>query len=335
MRTDGERRGRPAAFCALAVLAALAAACGVPSGPEVRLTIRKGSPFREAAESLAAHDVVRSARLFALYGKLRRHDRSLRYGTYVLRQQMTWEQTLDALRAGRGIVHTITIPEGYTIAEIAPMLAEALDLPMDSITVAVRDTALRHRLDVPTRTIEGYLFPDTYTFADRTSARDAVGSMVDRFEKVWKPEWNERLREIKLSRHDVVTLASIVEKEVRRGEERPVVAAVYLNRLRIGMELQADPTVTYALGKRPGRVTFKDLRVKSPYNTYRVRGLPPGPIASPGQASLEAALYPVRVSYRYFVAAPDGHHEFRRTYAEHVAAIEMVRRAAKIDSVRP
>jgi UPF0755 protein len=332
MRTDGERRGRTAAFCALA---ALAAACSAPGGPDVRLTIRKGSPFREAAESLATHGVVRSARLFALYGKLRGHDRSLRYGTYVLRREMTWEQTLDALRAGRGIVHTITIPEGYTIAEIAPMVAEALDLPMDSITAAVRDTALRHRLDVPTRTIEGYLFPDTYTFADRTSARDAVRSMVDRFEKVWKPEWNERLREIKLSRHDVVTLASIVEKEVRRGEERPVVAAVYLNRLKIGMELQADPTVTYALGKRPGRVTFKDLRVKSPYNTYRVRGLPPGPIASPGQASLEAALYPARVSYRYFVAAPDGHHEFRRTYAEHVAAIEMVRRAAKIDSVKP
>ncbi len=332
MRTSGTRDARAAACCALV---ALAAACGAPSGPEVRLTIRKGSPFREAAESLAAHGVVRSSRLFALYGTLRRHDRSLRYGTYVLRKEMTWEQTLDALRAGRGIVHTFTIPEGYTIAEIAPMVAEALDLPMDSIAAAVRDTALRHRLDVPTPTIEGYLFPDTYTFADRTSARDAVGSMVDRFDKVWKPEWSERLREIKLSRHDVVTLASIVEKEVRRGEERPVVAAVYLNRLKIGMELQADPTVTYALGKRPGRVTFKALRVKSPYNTYRIRGLPPGPIASPGQASLEAALFPARVSYRYFVAAPDGHHEFRRTYAEHLAAIEMVRRATKIDAVKP
>jgi UPF0755 protein len=332
MRTDGKRRGRAAVCCALVVLAA---ACSAPSGPEVRLTIRKGSPFREAAESLAAHGVVASSRLFALYGTLRRHDRSLRYGTYVLRKEMTWEQTLDALRAGRGIVHTITVPEGYTIAEIGPMLAEALDLPMDSIAAAVRDTALRHRLDVPTPTIEGYLFPDTYTFADHTSARDAVGSMVDRFDKVWKPEWSERLREIKLSRHDVVTLASIVEKEVRRGEERPVIAAVYLNRLKIGMELQADPTVTYALGKRPGRVTFKDLRVKSPYNTYLVRGLPPGPIASPGRASLEAALFPAKVSYRYFVAAPDGHHEFRRTYTEHMAAIEMMRRAAKIDSVKP
>jgi UPF0755 protein len=320
---------------AVAALVAILAACGAPSGSEVRLTIRKGSPFREAAESLAAHGVVRSGRVFALYAVLRRHDRSLRYGTYILRQRMSWEQTLDALRAGRGIVHTITIPEGYGIAEIAPLVSEALDVPMDSIVVAVRDTALRHRLDVPTPTIEGYLFPDTYTFADRTSARDAVGAMVERFERVWRPEWNDRLREIKLSRHDVVTLASIVEKEVRRGEERPVVAAVYLNRLRIGMELQADPTVTYALGKKPGRVTLRDLRVKSPYNTYLKRGLPPGPIASPGAASLEASLFPAKVGFRFFVAAPDGHHEFRRTYAEHLKAIEMVRRVAKKDSVTP
>src|SRR5579862_1953265 len=206
----------------------VAVACNAPSGPEVRLTIRRGSPFREAVESLAAHGVVTSARAFALYAMMRRHDRSLRYGTYILKKEMNWEQTLDALRAGRGIVHTVTIPEGYTIAEIAPIIAEALEVPVDSVNVAVRDSALRHRLDVPTPTIEGYLFPDTYTFADRTSARDAVQTMVDAFDKAWKPEWNDRLRQVRLTRHDIVTLASIVEKEVRRREEGPVVAAVYL-----------------------------------------------------------------------------------------------------------
>ena len=325
---------RSARMLRLALVVVLVAACEAPSGPEVRLTIRKGSPFREAADSLAAQSLVRSGRAFALYAKLRGHDRSLRYGTYILRQQMSWEQTLDALRAGRGIVHTITVLEGFTIADIAPVLAEALDVPADSIDVAVRDTALRRRLDVPTPTLEGYLFPDTYTFADRTTALDAVRAMVDRFEQAWKPEWTNHLRDLKLSRHDVVTLASIVEKEVRRGEERPVVAAVYLNRLQVGMELQADPTITYALGKKPGRVTLRDLRVKSPYNTYLRRGLPPGPIASPGASSLEATLFPAKVSYRFFVAAADGHHEFRRTYAEHLAAIEMVRRAVR-DSVKP
>ena len=321
-------------LAAVAAAALLAAACGQGAGPDVRLTIRKGSSFREAADSLAAHGMVRWARVFAYYAKVRRKDRSLRWGTYVLRQGMSWEQALDALRVGRGIVHTVTIPEGYPISEITPLLADALDVPAESITVAARDTALLHRLDVPTPTLEGYLFPDTYVFADRTTAREAIGAMVERFEAEWKPEWNDRLRALTMNRHDIVTLASIVEKEVRRGEERPVVAAVYLNRLRAHVPLQADPTVQYALGRKPGRVYFRDLRVNSPYNTYKVAGLPPGPIASPGAASLEAALFPAKVPYRYFVAHPDGHHEFRRTYAEHLEAIKLVRAAARADSAR-
>lgn len=316
----------------LAAIVTLAAACGAGSGPEERFTIRKGSSFREAAESLSAHGLVRSGRLFAFYAKIRRSDRTLRWGTYVLRRGMSWEAMLEALRAGRGVVHTITVPEGYSIAQIAPLLEEALGLPPDSMAAAVRDTALLHALDVPTPTLEGYLFPDTYTFPDRTSARDAVAAMVKRFEAEWKPEWNARLSLSAMTRHDIVTLASIVEEEVRRDEERPVVAAVYLNRLKARMPLQADPTVQYALGRRPGRVLFRDLRVKSPYNTYRVLGLPPGPIASPGAASIRAALFPANVPYRFFVAHPDGHHEFRRTYREHLEAIQMVRRAARADS---
>ena len=330
------RRGAAYAAAAWgwAVLLLGATACGTAGGADVRLTIRKGSSFREAAESLAAHGVVTSPRLFSIYGKLRGHDRSLRFGTYVLRASMSWEQTLDALRAGRGIVHSVTVPEGFLISDIAPLLVDALDVPADSIAAAVRDTALLHRLDIPTPTLEGYLFPDTYVFADGTSAREAVRTMVGRFEQVWKPEWDDRLRQIAMNRHDIVTLASIVEKEVARGEERPVVAAVYMNRLRVGMNLQADPTVTYALKKKPGRVLLRDLRVKSPYNTYLVLGLPPGPIASPGRASLEASLFPAKVPYRFFVAAPDGHHEFRRTYKEHLAAIEMVRRLPSADSAK-
>jgi UPF0755 protein len=324
---------RTRTFVALAAVA-IAAGCSSTSGPGVQLTIRKGSSFREAADSLSAHGLVRSARVFSLYAKIRRRDRSLRWGTYVLRPGMSWEQMLDALRLGRGVIHSVTIPEGLSIADIDPLLMDALDLTQDSLDAAVRDTALLHRLDIPTPTLEGYLFPDTYTFPDKTSARDAVRMMVDRFEKEWKPEWTEQARTMKLTRHDIVTLASIVEREVRKDEERPVVAAVYLNRLKIGMPLMADPTITYALGKKPGRVLLKDLKVKSPYNTYLKAGLPPGPIASPGAASIRASLYPAKVPYKFFVAAPDGHHEFRRTYAEHLEAIRMVR-GAKKDSVRP
>jgi UPF0755 protein len=309
------------------------AACGGDNGPTVRVTIRKGSPFREAAESLAAHGVVKSARLFGFYAKVRGHDRKLRYGTYVIRSGLSWESLLDALRAGRGIVHTVTVPEGFPISQIAPLLEDALGVSEDSIYAAVRDTALLHRLDVPTPTLEGYLFPDTYSFPENTSAREAVLTMVERFEKAWKPEWNERLKVMAMSRNDIVTLASIVEKEVRRREEGPVIAAVYLNRLRIHMPLMADPTVQYALGRKPGRVYFKDLKVNSPYNTYRHQGLPPGPIASPGIMSIEAALHPAKVPFLYFVAHPDGHHEFRKTFKEHTEAIKMVRGVARADSI--
>ena len=316
------------------VIGIIVAACSSASGPGVQLTIRKGSSFREAAESLAAHGLVRSVRVFSVYATIRNRDRTLRWGTYVLRPGMSWGQMLDALRLGRGVIHEVTIPEGLSIAEIEPLLMDALDVTKDSLDAAVRDTALLHELNIPTRTLEGYLFPDTYTFPDKTTARDAVRMMVEQFEREWQPEWTDQARSMKLNRHDIVTLASIVEREVRRDEERPVVAAVYLNRLKIGMPLMADPTVTYALGKKPGRVLLKDLRVKSPYNTYRRAGLPPGPIGSPGIASIRASLFPAKVGYRFFVAAPDGHHEFRRTYAEHLEAIEMVR-GMKKDSIKP
>ena len=337
----GRARGGPwiaiaGMAAAVAVVAFVVFVIGLPGsrerGREVRITIRKGAPFREAADSLAAGGVIQSGRLFAAYARLRRADRTLRWGTYILHDAMSWEQLLESIRLGRGVVHTVTIPEGWTIAQITPALVEALDVNPDSVAVAVRDTALLHRLNVPTPTLEGYLFPDTYTFPDRISARDAIRVMVERFEHEWKPAWDSILPRMKLTRHDIVTLASIVEREVMRNEERPVVAAVYLNRLKIGMPLMADPTIDYALGRRPGRVLFVDLKVKSPYNTYLHAGLPPGPIGSPGAASLAASLNPAKVPYRYFVAAADGHHEFRRTYEEHLEAIRMIRGKARADS---
>ncbi len=324
------RRSAPRAF--VTALLSVAAACATPTGPLQKVTIPKGVPFRVAAESLAAHGLVSNVRLFGFYAKLRGRDRSMRYGTYLLARAVSWNELLDDLRRGRGIVHTVTIPEGYDLSQIVPLVAEALDVSRDSIEMAVRDSSLRRQLDVPTPSLEGYLFPDTYTFPDNVTAHEAVTAMVRRFQSLWRAEWDFALDSLKLSRHDAVTLASIVEREVRRREEGPVVAAVYLNRLRAHIPLQADPTVTYALGKRPGRVYFKDLRINSPYNTYKVLGLPPGPIGSPGLASLVAALHPAKVPYRYFVAHPDGHHEFRATYSEHLEAIRLVRAAAAPDS---
>jgi UPF0755 protein len=270
--------------------------------------------------------VVSSPRMFRLYASARGRDRELKAGTYLFRRGASWNEVIDALTRGKGLVHPVTIPEGFALSSIAALLGRALSVPPESIVVAATDSALRRRLDVPTPTLEGYLFPDTYTFADGTSPQEAVRMLVARFEKAWKPEWDAQLQALAMSRHDIITLASIIEKEARLAEERPVISAVYHNRLKIGMLLQADPTVQYALGKHVDRVLYKDLEVDSRYNTYKHPGLPPGPIASPGAASIEAALFPANVPYLYFVAHPDGHHEFRQTFSEHTEAREHIRK---------
>ena len=311
----------------IAGLALASTACGGNSGAPVKVTIPARATMRIAADSLAKAGVISFPSIFRIYASVRRHDRTIKPGTYSLRRGSTWNGVLDALRSGKGLVHVVTIPEGFSLAQIASVVSTKLAQPADSFQSAVRDTALLHRLDVPTGTLEGYLFPDTYTFQEGTTARTAVDAMVRRFEQVWKPEWNARLDTLHLSRNDVMALASIVEKEARLPEERPVIAAVYLNRLRDGMLLQADPTVQYALGKHVARVLYKDLEVESPYNTYKYKGLPPGPIASPGRASIEAALHPANVPYVYFVAFPDGHHEFRADLKGHEQAKAEARKA--------
>jgi UPF0755 protein len=323
-RTDPARYLR-ASVVALGV--ALAACGGSPTGPATRVSVPKGSSFGAATDSLARAGIIESPRLFRMYAKVTGRDRALKPGTYLLRPGTSWSDLLEALTEGKGLVRSLTIPEGWSLAQIVPALARSLAAPVESVRVAVADSALRQELDVPTPTLEGYLFPDTYTFQEGTSPRVAVTMMVRRFQQKWKPEWSIRMDSLPMNRHDIVTLASIVEREARVAEERPVIAAVYLNRLRKGMMLQADPTVQYARGQHTSRVMYNDLRIASPYNTYRNRGLPPGPIASPGEASLQAALYPADVPYLFFVAHPDGHHEFRTTFTEHMQAVSAMRRA--------
>ena len=304
------------------------------TSPPAAVLIPVGATFHAAADSLAAAKLIRWPVAFSMYGAFQGRDRTIRAGTYRLARGQGWDALIDALHTGHGVIATVTIPEGWAIRRIIPYLARELELAPDSLQAAVRDSALRIRVGTPAETLEGYLFPDTYVIPLGTTARQVVAMMVARFEDVWRAEWTARLDTLKRTRHEVVTLASIVEKEVELPEERPVVAAVYWNRLRVRMPLQADPTVLYALGKGNARVYYRDLEVKSPYNTYRVPGLPPGPIASPGAASLEATLHPAQVPYRFFVAAPDGHHEFRITSAEHEAVVIRLRAAARADSIR-
>jgi UPF0755 protein len=335
------RLERVARVVTLAATAALAACRGAGTG-RVRVIVPHGSTMRVAAESLAHAGVVQSATAFRLYARMfRRSDRSIRAGTYVFQRGRSWGEVLDDLRLGKGLENSITIPEGWSLYQIVPQLARTLNVPVDSVQAAVRDTALLRALGAPTPTLEGYLFPDTYVFPNGTTPRAAVRVMVDRFQRVWQPEWDSRLQALGMSRNDVMALASIVEKEARVPEERPVIAAVYLNRLKAKMLLQADPTVQYALGRHVARVMYKDLEIESPYNTYKHTGLPPGPIASPGRPSIVAALNPANVPYRYFVAYPDGHHEFTTNFTQHAIAVRNARRewdsvaALRRDTMRP
>ena len=312
---------------ALCVATALLASCGSSNDAPVRVMIPQGASMRTATDSLRVAGVIHWPRLFRAYAKIRGYDRGIKAGTYLIEPGWSWESVLSSMREGRGVVNVVTIPEGFTLAQIEDQLVLKAELNGDSVRAAVTDTALLRRLDVPTPTVEGYLFPDTYFFPPGTTARAAVQARARRFEQRWRPEWTARLDTLPVSRHDVITLASIVEREAKRAEERPVIAAVYWNRLRKGMLLQADPTVQYALPQYQRRLLNKHLAVKSKYNTYKYPGLPPGPIASPGLASIQATLYPADVPFLYFVAHPDGHHEFRAQLEQHQAAVRVARRA--------
>lgn len=298
------------------------------SATQARVVVPRGASVRDVSTSLEQSGVIRAPRFFRTYASMGGRDRLIKPGTYQFPLNAGWKVALDALVSGSAVVHSVTIPEGYDLREIVPLLAKALNVPEDSVRVAATDTAWQHKLDIPLQSLEGYLFPATYSFAEGTTAREAISAMIDAFEAAWKsiPNAAERMQAMAITRHDAITMAAIIETEAKRAEERVIISAVYWNRIKKGMPLQADPTVQYALPAHVERVMYKDLEVNSKFNTYKYPGLPPGPIASPGRASIEAALNPATVPYLYFVAHPDGHHEFRTTGAEHEQAKAMMKR---------
>lgn len=301
--------------------ALLAEACAPGPGAEgpVEVTIPRGASTLETGRRLRAAGLVEHPRLFALYVGLRGAEGELKAGRYRLDPGAGWGALVTALERGTVETEAVTVPEGFTVREIAPLLAELSGVASDSVLALARDTALADRLDVPGPTLEGYLFPETYRFATDVDPVRVLRTMTRRYRRFWTPERRERADSMGLTEREAVTLASIVEAEARIDGERPTIAAVYLNRLDRGMPLQADPTVQYALDTPVPRLLYAhiDSVADDPYNTYTHRGLPPGPIGSPGAASLHAVLRPADVPYLYFVARPDGTHVFSRTLAEH------------------
>jgi UPF0755 protein len=289
-------------------------------GAEQYVDIPPGTGTTGMSRRLVQAGVIRSEVSFRVAVWMRGAGRRLQAGEYRFEEPLSTAQVVDKIARGDVFVRSLTFREGLTIREMADVFqAGEFGTAADFITAA-KNARLISDIDPGARDLEGYLFPDTYTMPRRITAAGLIERMVKRFEQALTPETVQQAAARGLNTRQLVTLASLVEKETGKAEERPTVAGVYSNRLRIGMGLQCDPTVIYALmlaGRYDGNIRREDLQIDSPYNTYRYAGLPPGPIAAPGEASLRAAANPADVPYLYFVSRGDGSHVFSSTLDEH------------------
>jgi len=325
-----------------ALLLCLAVACSKPDpdkyqsvSDRIMVIIPRGATYYQALDSLESRGVIRSRDWFSLYARIRGLPSNLKSGVYTFDKDEGWSSVVSTLKSGRGLEVRFTVTEGMMGFEVAERARSWLGVPRDSFTAAMRDTSLERELGVNATPagVDGYMYPTTYVVPMRMRARDLMKVMTHEFIARWQPEWDGRLGELNMTRHEIMTLASIIEAEVRYRPDRPYVSAVYHNRLRRGMALQADPTIVYAHGRRLRRVWERQLQIHSPYNTYLHTGLPPGPITQPSDSSIIAALYPAQIGYLYFVAQPDGKHIFSSTYADHLAAIRESKRQRRADRV--
>jgi UPF0755 protein len=315
------------------------------AGPEQFVTIRQGASSSEIGRQLTAAQIVRDPQLFRAALWWTGRGRSLKAGEYRFDHAMTPLEVLDVLVRGDVYTLRLTFPEGLNIEEMAKLYESHGFGKGSDFIAAARDATRIRELDDKASDLEGYLFPETYSLPRQTPAARLIDLMVARFLAVYDARLRARASAEGLTTREVVTLASLVEKETGKPEERPIVAAVYRNRLKRGMPMQADPTIVYALLKAhryDGNIRREDLSMDSPYNTYKYPGLPPGPIASPGKASLEAALTPANAPYLYFVSRNDGSHVFAETLDEHNANVRKFQidffrqqRQAKASSVPP
>ena len=298
----------------------LAPAPAVRSGPLV-VDIPAHEGLRGIVEQLSEAGVIRSRVAFLGLAVVRGTVRRLKAGEYEVPRDASTLDVLDLLESGHVRQHVILHPEGATVSELARALEAERLASADQVIRAAGDERLRHALGVEGPSVEGYLFPDTYQFVRGMSVDEMLSRMVQRMRGKLTPELVARARARGLSVHQLLTLASIIEREAIDPEERRLISAVFWNRLRLYMPLQADPTVQYAVAKERRALTRADLSSDNAYNTYVHRGLPPGPIASPGLAAIEAALDPAPVKFLYFVARDDRRHHFSTTVAEHNAAV--------------
>ena len=282
--------------------------------------VREGATLKKVGDALERKGIITNKRLFLIWAEFKGYGTQIKAGEYRLNPHMSPLEIMNILRKGAIITHPVTIPEGFTITQIGELLAEKGLVDKDKFLSLTADPEIAGRYGISGPGLEGYIYPDTYRFGRGLSPLSIIDVMVGRFREVFAP-FRERAEQAGMSMEAVTTLASIVEKETGLAKERPVIASVFLNRLKKGMRLESDPTVIYGIKGFRGNLKKKDLSEPTPYNTYVIRGLPPGPIANPGREAIEAVLYPAETEYLYFVSKNDGSHHFSKTLSEHNRAV--------------
>jgi peptidoglycan lytic transglycosylase G len=304
-----------------------------PSQPTL-IEVPEGMTLRQLAARLEHEQLIRSQTAFVLLGRLMAADRHIKAGEYAVHAGMRPSEMLIEFLNGHVVLYQVTIPEGYTIVELAQVFAQQGVVDPETLVALAHDRDFIQSLSIEAASLEGYLYPNTYRFARRTKSKEILKEMVEGLWHVFTPDLQRRAQEIHMTLHEVLTLASVIEKETGSAQERELISAVFHNRLKRGIPLQSDPTVIYGLAYFDGNIRKKDLGSKSPYNTYRVRGLPPGPIANPGLGAIRAALYPAPTKHLYFVSRNDGTHQFSSTLAEHNRAVDKYQRHRVSKTVR-
>lgn len=293
----------------------------VKGSEKIVINIPKGASTGLAAKLLQEKKLIHSSAVFKLYFRINKFDGKLKPGDYSLKRNMSVPEIAKKLVAGSVISYSFTIPEGFNTKQIADSLEKKGFINRQKFMqlVATEDFGYDFLQDLPQneRRLEGYLFPDTYHITQDTDEKAILQMMLDRFNQEISADYSKKAEALGLSLHEAITLASIIEREAVKDSERVKVSAVFHNRLRIGMKLESCATIQYALGEQKTRLLYSDLRIESPYNTYKYSGLPPGPIASPGSPSLKASVNPENVDYLFFVVSENGEHSFSETLAQH------------------
>ena len=321
-----------AVFCILFLLLAVVAGvhlnivadANTPAGTgsvERTVLVRSGQGFKAISVMLYNKGLILHPLKFRLFARIHGYDKHIKAGEYMLSNAMTPEKILQIMEQGKVLLHRLTIPEGYNLTQIARSVeAAGFGTEADFFKIAT-DPEFVHSLGIEAQTLEGYLFPDTYFFTIDATPKDIIHTMIKRFRQVFTEKWKNRAKSLGMTIHQVITLASIIEKETGIAEERPIISSVFHNRLKRKMRLESDPTVIYGLDDYNGNITRENLEDPTPYNTYTIRGLPPGPISNCGVRAIKAALYPADTKYLYFVSKRDGTHYFSTNFKEHERAV--------------